>query len=212
MRHGGPGPLINGGAWAPGGAWYLVGVLGDDGYYRSRPSAGRMTFDEHDPRAVAAQIAESRGDTPTRAQPGRRQRTVRRDGPGGRLPAPCARRGVGRRGARTVSTRAPADPALGIRHGRGILFGAAVLLRLARSLDESRARTRRAEATFQAALEGSLDAVFILEAVRRPSDGRLVDLRVRDCNERAAQGLGTDRTGCSARPFRSACPSRHGST
>jgi diguanylate cyclase (GGDEF)-like protein len=36
--------------------------------------------------------------------------------------------------------------------------------------------------------------VFILEAVRDPGEGRLVDLRIRDCNERAAQGLSTTRT------------------
>jgi diguanylate cyclase (GGDEF)-like protein len=185
----------------------LVGVLGDDGYYRSRLSAGRMTFDEHlDPRVVAAQIAESRA---TR-RPGR----SRVDG-SERFAAMVQVAGYPLHALVAVS----ADEALApYRHGRrqtlrwafgmaaGILFGAAVLLRLARSLDESRARTRRAEATFRAALEGSLDAVFILEAVRRPSDGRLVDLRVRDCNERAAQGLGTDRTGLLGASFSERLP------
>jgi diguanylate cyclase (GGDEF)-like protein len=75
----------------------------------------------------------------------------------------------------------------------GVLLAAFMLLRQARSLDESRRHTRTAEATFRAALEGSLDAVFILEAVRDPHDGRLVDLRIRDCNERAALGLSTSR-------------------
>lgn len=184
----------------------LIGLLGDDGHYRSRLSEGRMTFGERlDPSTVMAQIAESRR---TR-QPGR----SKVDG-SERFAAIEKVEGYPLHALVAVSAGEALAP---YRQARGqtlrwgavaaaaILLAAAMLLRLARSLDQSRARTRRAEATFRAALEGSLDAVFILEAVRGP-DGRLVDMRIRDCNERAAQGLGDRRAGVLGASFAQRLP------
>lgn len=172
-----------------------IGVLGDDGYYRSRLSEGRMTFGERlDPRAVAHQIAESKRTF----LPGR----SRVDG-SERFAALVKVERYPLYAVVAVSAEAALAPYRQFREKNirwaivttlGTVLAVLMLLRLARSLDESRRLTRTAEATFRAALEGSLDAVFILEAVRDPGEGRLVDLRIRDCNERAAQGLSTTRT------------------
>lgn len=173
----------------------VIGVLGDDGVYRSRATDGHFTFGERiDPARIAHLI-----DTARRT----------------REPGRSSVDGVLRFAAMVKVERYPLhavvavnadDALLPYRHARAralrwalgaglfVLLAGAMSLRLARSLDDSRARASRAEASFRAALDGSLDAVFILDAVRHPGTGALVDLHVRDCNDRAAAGLGTTRT------------------
>lgn len=74
-----------------------------------------------------------------------------------------------------------------------LIVGGAVLLWLRiRELEESRRRTQQAEANFRATLEGSMDAVTLLRAQRDPQ-GHLIDLKVMDCNERAAALYGSRR-------------------
>ena len=68
----------------------------------------------------------------------------------------------------------------------------AALASQARQIEAGRERTRRAEAAFRATLEGSLDAVTILHP-ERGADGALADMRITDCNARAAQLVGRSR-------------------
>lgn len=75
-----------------------------------------------------------------------------------------------------------------------LLGGLAALLFQARRLDDSRRRTRRAEAQFRATLEGSMDAVVFLDAVRGP-EGALQDLRITEANGLAAELMHTTRSG-----------------
>jgi diguanylate cyclase (GGDEF)-like protein len=65
------------------------------------------------------------------------------------------------------------------------LAAAAFALGQAKRLDASRSRARRSEADFRATIEGSMDAVLVLQAVRN-KNGSLVDMVVRDGNTLAA--------------------------
>lgn len=68
---------------------------------------------------------------------------------------------------------------------------AALLWNLLGRLEASRRAARRSDRVFRAAVDGSLDSVVILAAVRA-SDGTLIDMRISDANPRAA-GLVDDR-------------------
>lgn len=164
-----------------------VGVVGQDGIFLSRFLDGKLTFGD---RINASDLAA-------------RARQVKATG------EPIVSRVDGKRRFLAVSPvqKYPLYSVIGIdadlalqgynRIKRRILLWAllvsvaaigagALLLSQARRLDLSRARTRTAEANFRATLDGSLDAVTILEAVR-PADGGAVDFRIVDCNEPACR-------------------------
>lgn len=69
-----------------------------------------------------------------------------------------------------------------------VLFIYFYLERRNRELESSRRRASQAEAVYRAAAEGSLDAFYILEAVRNP-EGKIVDFVCTDLNERGARLL-----------------------
>ncbi len=170
-----------------------IGVLGRDGVFRSRLVDGRSSFGERmDPERLERSVQAMR----TSRQPVR---------------SPID--GVERFVATAPVDRYPfvavvalkADSALAnYRHVRDrvlcwaavigglIVIGAGALLAQARQLDDSRRRIRRAEASFRATLEGSLDAYTILQPVRDES-GRLDDLRIAEANSRAAGLVGLTR-------------------
>ncbi|MET0518250.1 MAG: diguanylate cyclase, partial [Burkholderiaceae bacterium] len=184
-----------------------VGVLGADGIFRSRTVDGRLT---HGERADPARLVE-------------RAAEVRKTG----VPVRSLIDGVTRFLAAVKVDRYPlyavvavdAEQALeNYRHTRariltwaavftaGTLVSGWIVLMQARQLDSSRRRTKKAEATFRATLEGSLDAVTILAAERDPA-GVLQDLRVTDCNTLAASLVGLDRAQLLGRRLCTVAPS-----
>ena len=86
-----------------------------------------------------------------------------------------------------------------------VAAGAALLWWRLREMEHGRSRLHRTEAALRATLEGSVDAIFILQA-RRNEQGELVDMEIVDTNERAAAQLGATRRGvlgrglCELRP------------
>lgn len=86
-----------------------------------------------------------------------------------------------------------------------VAAGAALLWWRLREMEQGRSRLHRTEAALRATLEGSVDAIFILQA-RRNEQGELVDMEIVDTNERAAALLGATRRGvlgrglCELRP------------
>jgi diguanylate cyclase (GGDEF)-like protein/PAS domain S-box-containing protein len=172
----------------------VVGVLGADGVYRSRTVDGVLSFgDQLDPVLMGRRMAEAR-------QTGRpvlsRIDGIERYGwvvPVERYPmyavvAVSAHAALeGYRNERDKVLRWAVLAAL------GTLAAGALFLRFAHSLDQTRIRVRKAESAFRATLDGSLDAVSILEPVRDAA-GVLQDFRVADCNRKAAamRGLAPD--------------------
>jgi len=77
--------------------------------------------------------------------------------------------------------------------GALILAGGLLLWVKLGQLQLSRLQTRRAEAAFRATIEGSLDAVCLMRAVRDAS-GQLIDMHITDCNSRAAATVGRSRS------------------
>jgi diguanylate cyclase (GGDEF)-like protein/PAS domain S-box-containing protein len=170
-----------------------IGVLGLDGIYRSRMLAGKVSFGE---KVDVASLLRRTSDLQQLRQPAK-------------SPIDGIERFV-------VSVRVAkypllavvavnADSALaGYRHARDSIIGWAaavaglviVCLLLLRAkvvqLERSRLQTRRAETTLRATLEGSLDAVSILQA-ERDGQGRLIDLVIADSNARAAALIGRSR-------------------
>jgi len=73
-----------------------------------------------------------------------------------------------------------------------ILAGGLLLWFKLGQLQLSRLQTRRAEVAFRATIEGSLDAVCLMRAVRDAS-GQLIDMQITDCNSRAAAMVGRSR-------------------
>lgn len=73
-----------------------------------------------------------------------------------------------------------------------ILVGGLLLWSKLGQLQLSRLQTRRAEAAFRATIEGSLDAVCLMRA-ERDATGELIDMRITDCNTRAAAMVGRSR-------------------
>ena len=73
-----------------------------------------------------------------------------------------------------------------------VLLGSGLLWQQARRLDHNRRRAQRAESMYRAASEGSLDALFMLEA-QRTRDGAIADFRFTDANSRGLRLLGTAR-------------------
>lgn len=166
-----------------------VGVLGEDGVFRARSLDGKLTFgDKADPRKVIE-----------------RAKTVRAE----RLPFTSPIDGVPRFLSALKVDRYPlvavvavdADAALvPYRRTRDLILvwaASASLVTLlagwlsldqANRLDASRRRSRRAEADFYATLEGSMDAVLLLQAIYGRS-GELLDMTVRNCNALAAKLL-----------------------
>lgn len=74
----------------------------------------------------------------------------------------------------------------------GILLAGGLLATQASRLDAGQRQTKAAEAAFRATLEGSLDSVAILAAVRG-ADGQLIDMVIKDCNTPAAELAGRAR-------------------
>ena len=73
-----------------------------------------------------------------------------------------------------------------------IVAGGLLLWSKLGQLQLSRLQTRRAEAAFRATIEGSLDAVCLMHAMR-DAGGALIDMRISDCNTRAAAMVGRTR-------------------
>ncbi len=167
-----------------------VGVLGADGVFRSRTVDGQLSFGE---KTNVESLVE-------------RAAAVHRTG----IPLKSRIDGVARFVSMVKVDKYPlyavvavdAEQALApYRHTRekvvtwavavalAALFAGAIVFDQARRLDVSRARAKKAEATFRATLEGSLDAVTVLVA-ERDSAGHLTDMRVADCNSHAAAMLG----------------------
>jgi diguanylate cyclase (GGDEF)-like protein len=187
-----------------------IGVLGADGIFRSRTVDGRLSYGERsDPARVLERAAE-----------------VHRTG----IPAKSPIDGVDRFLSAIKIDKYPlyavvavdADQALaGYRHTRATVLGWAIVVGLAalfaggfaltqaRRLDTSRAKARKAEATFRATLEGSLDAVTVLTA-ERDNTGYLVDMRVGDCNTHAASMIGLQREELLGRRLCDVAPSMAG--
>lgn len=173
----------------------VIGVLGADGVFRSRTVDGVHSFGERaDPARVVARAAE-----------------VRRTGTPYKSPIDGVMRFVSvvkvDKYPLYAVVAVDAENALAAyRHTRdqvvtwaGVVAAATLLtgwllLTQAQRLDASRRRTKKAEAAFRATLEGSADAVAILEA-RRDMAGALEDLIVVDCNSLAAALVGRDRDG-----------------
>jgi len=170
-----------------------IGVVGLDGIYRSRTLGGRVSFGE---QVDAMALLRRDGNLPLMRRP---------------FTSPID--GVDRF---VVTVRVAKYPLMavvavntesalaGYRRTRTTILGWAlavasllmlcVLLLRAKvvQLEHSRLQTRRAEATLRATLEGSLDAVSIMRAVR-DAQGQLVDLVITDTNARAAALVGRSR-------------------
>ncbi|CAN5198030.1 diguanylate cyclase [soil metagenome] len=186
-----------------------IGVLGADGIFRSRTVDGKLT---HGERAEPSRVVE-------------RSAEIHRTG----LPTKRPIDGVSRFLSAVKVDKYPlyavvavdADNALATyRHTRdrvltwaavfaacALLAGWIVALQL-RRLQTSRRRTRKAETTFRATLEGSLDAVTILAAVRDAADA-LQDLTVTDCNTLAASLVGRERQQILGQRLCELAPSMH---
>ena len=171
-----------------------IGVVGLDGIYRSRVVGGKVSFGE--------KLDVARMERNARAI-----QTLRRP-----LASPIDK--VERFLAVVRVPRYPlvavvavnADTALADFHharlrvvgwaaalGGLILVGGLVLWSKLGQLQLSRLQTRRAEAAFRATIEGSLDAVCLMRAVR-DERGQLVDMQITDCNSRAAAMVGRTRS------------------
>ncbi len=85
------------------------------------------------------------------------------------------------------------DASLGpLRDGEGELAGAILFARDVTDISRIQSRVARSEELFRAVFAGSLDAVFVLEAVRG-DDGRIVDFRYLEVNGHALAALGRSR-------------------
>lgn len=184
-----------------------VGILGADGIYRSRTVDGALSFGERtDPAQLVARASN-----------------VRRTG----KPVKSPIDGVSRFVSAAKIDKYPlyAVVAVDARHAIGAyrqartkvltwaalvivvtLLAGSLLLEQARRLDASRRIARKAEAAFRATLEGSLDAVAILEA-KYDAAHRLQDLTVTDCNSLAAGLFGLDRESMVGRGLCELAPS-----
>jgi diguanylate cyclase (GGDEF)-like protein len=172
----------------------VVGVLGLDGIYRSRLVGESVTFGE---KLGAAKLMEHSAQVRRTLQP---------------LKSPVD----GRQRFYTthlidryplVAVVAVSDSAVSAAYGRTrlrvlggsaavavlILFGAGILWRQARRLEASRREEKRARALYVATLDGSLDAVAIMRAVRG-ADGQIEDFIVANANRRAGGLVGLDHT------------------
>ena len=167
-----------------------IGVIGADGVFRSRTVDGKLSFGE---KASVASLIE-------------RAAEVHRTG----IPLKSRIDGLARFVSAVKVEKYPLYAVVAVdahqalapyRHtrtqivtwaivvGLAALLAGAVVFDQARRLDISRARAKKAESTFRATLEGSLDAVTVLVA-ERDSAGHLSDMRVTDCNTHAASMLG----------------------
>ncbi len=171
----------------------VVGVLGLDGVYRSRGIGGKVSFGERVDPAVFEEHTRIVHTTrrPVRSPVDHVERFTS-IAPVNRYPL-------------LAVVAVNADSALApYRHARQqllawaatlaglIIVGVGLLHAKVQELQQSRAQTRRAEAAFRATLEGSLDAVTLMEA-RRDSLGKLIDMTVVDGNARAAAIVGMTR-------------------
>jgi len=170
-----------------------VGVIGADGYFRARYLDGTLTFGARaEPNGIVERAAQSRKTRqPSRSPVDGVQRFVSlvpiESYPLYAVLAVDADVALAEhREARDRTLALAAFVAL------GILFAGALLSSQASRLDAGRRQTLAAEAAFRATLDGSLDSVAILEAVRGPN-GKLVDMRIQDCNAPAAQLAGKAR-------------------
>lgn len=170
-----------------------IGVVGQDGVFRSRMLNGKVSFGE---KVDVARLMRRALDVQLQRRP---------------VASPID--GVDRFVATVSVPRYPllavvavkADTALaGYRDARQrilswaaalaalIVTGGVLLWHKLGQLQQSRLQTRRAEAAFRATIEGSLDAVCLMRA-RRDATGVLVDMTVTDCNARAAAMVGLTR-------------------
>ncbi|MBC7955065.1 MAG: diguanylate cyclase [Cytophagales bacterium] len=167
-----------------------IGVLGLDGVYRSRLLGGKVSFGEK--IDVARLERRSREIHATRRPVASQVDRVERFVASVRV----------ERYPLVAVVAVNADTALaGYRNARAALLGwaAAVALLISAGvwllrakvieLERSRRQTRRAETAFRATLEGSMDAVSIMQA-ERDDQGQLIDMLVTECNARAAALIG----------------------
>lgn len=191
--------LVEPGALAPQDAGVLaaplsIGVLGRDGLFRHQQHDGKVRHGGHleisTVEAMTRQVRMTRRPVPGWNDGDPLQFTTHV--PVGRYPL-------------VAVVAVAAEPALaGYRQARNqilgwaasmaalIIAGVVLLWLRIRELEDSRRRTQQAEANFRATLEGSMDAVTLLRAQRDPQ-GHLIDLKVMDCNERAAALYGSRR-------------------
>lgn len=88
-----------------------------------------------------------------------------------------------------------------------LVCAVAALWGYAGRLDQSRERTRRAEAAFRATLDGSMDAVLVLAYGNRAA--ALPSLRIADCNEPAARLMQLPRARAQGRLLDELAPDLH---
>lgn len=170
-----------------------IGVVGLDGSYRSRVAGGKLSFGER--VDVALMERNARLSQSTRRPLASPVDKVERFFAIARVP----------RYPLLAVVAVHADTALAEYHharrriigwasalGILILVGGLLLWTKLGQLQLSRQQTRRAEAAFRATIEGSLDAVCLMRA-ERDATGELIDMRIADCNTRAAAMVGRTR-------------------
>jgi diguanylate cyclase (GGDEF)-like protein/PAS domain S-box-containing protein len=86
-----------------------------------------------------------------------------------------------------------------------VVTGAVMLWSTFGRLEASRLTALRTQRQFRAAIEGSMDAVTILAAVRGP-DGRIADMTITDINSGAAEMIGSTRESLVGRRIREVMP------
>ncbi|UUX95749.1 diguanylate cyclase domain-containing protein [Aquabacterium sp. J223] len=167
-----------------------VGVLGADGIYRSRTLDGRATHGERvDLKLVLARAAEVKRSLQPVVSPIDGVARFVTAVPVPRYPLHVIVAHDSHQAL--VDYRRARDRTLlsAVAAVLGMAVGGWILADLLGRLTASRQRLRHSEASLRATLEGSVDAVAILQSVH-DATGRLVDMRVLDCNRVAAQMLG----------------------
>ena len=187
----------------------VVGILGEDGIYRSRTVGTRSTFGERlDVAELLARVQQARSaavPTISRVDGVARITSVVKVQryPLYAIVAYAADEALAGYGAMRRATLAQAGFA-----ALAVLAVGSFLLRLATNLDLSRARSRKADAALRATLDGSLDAVVIVE-IRRDGTHPAAATRLvaADCNARAAAMMGCRREEVPGRPLWEVMPS-----